>query len=49
MKGDRNFINGPGHMTKLAATPIYGKSNRKAMNRNWGNQKAIPALKNIGK
>ena len=33
------------HMTKMAATPIYGKSNRKAMNRNWSNQKSNPALK----
>ena len=69
------FINGQGHMTKMAAMPIYGKtfkilllsnqksydletwhvasgtqplqkiSNRKAMNRNWSNQKANPALK----
>ena len=37
--------NGLTHMTKMAAMPIYGKSNRKAMNRNWSNQKANPALK----
>ena len=23
--GTKVFINGPGHMTKMAATPIYGK------------------------
>ena len=26
MKGERKFINGPGHMTKMAAMPIYGKT-----------------------
>ena len=25
--------------------PLLSKSNRKAMNRNWGNQKSNPALK----
>ena len=23
--GTKNYINGPGHMTKMAAMPIYGK------------------------
>ena len=41
MKG---YINGPGHMTKMVVMPIPGKSKRKAMNRNWYNQKANPAL-----
>ena len=27
------------------AVDLYTKSNRKAMNRNWSNQKANPALK----
>ena len=25
-KGTKVYINGPGHMTKMAATPIYGKN-----------------------
>ena len=25
-KGERVYINGPGHMTKMAAIPIYGKN-----------------------
>ena len=41
-KRSKVCINGPGHMKKMAAMPIYGKSNRKAMNRNWSNQKANP-------
>ena len=24
--GTKVYINGPGHMTKMAATPIYGKN-----------------------
>ena len=44
-RGTKVYINGPGHMTKMAAMPISGKSNRKAMNRNWSNQKANLALK----
>ena len=24
--GTKDYINGPGHMTKMAATPIYGKN-----------------------
>ena len=42
-KRSKVCINGPGHMKKMAVMPIYGKSNRKAMNRNWINQKANPA------
>ena len=26
MRGEKVYINGPGHMTKMAATPIYGKN-----------------------
>ena len=25
-EGEKVYINGPGHMTKMAATPIYGKN-----------------------
>ena len=32
------------HVSFLLAMRVYG-SNRKAMNRNWSNQKANPALK----
>ena len=28
--GTKVFINGPGHMTKMAATPIYGKNLKKS-------------------
>ena len=34
-----------GHFVKLRWPMHRGKSNRKAMNRNWSNQKANPALK----
>ena len=27
--GKKVYINGPGHMTKMAATPIYGKNTSK--------------------
>ena len=27
--GTKVYINGPGHMTKMAATPIYGKNLQK--------------------
>ena len=43
--GRKVYINGPGHMTNMAAMPIIGKSNRKAMNRNWSNQKPNPGPK----
>ena len=26
VQNGRNYINGPGHMTKMAAMPIYGKN-----------------------
>ena len=29
-KGERKFVYGPGHMTKMAAMPIYGKSLKKS-------------------
>ena len=34
--GERKFvqINGPGHMTKMAAMPIYGKNLKKLLLRN---------------
>ena len=32
-------------VSKAFIRPFYTKSNRKAMNRNWSNQKAIPSLK----
>ena len=28
--GTKSFINGPGHMTKMAAMPIYGKNLKKS-------------------
>ena len=28
-KAERKYINGPGHMTKMAAMPIYGKNLQK--------------------
>ena len=28
--GTKVYINGPGHMTKMAATPIYGKNLKKS-------------------
>ena len=43
-KGEKVYINVQGHMTKMAATSIYGKINRTAMNRNRSNQKPNPAL-----
>ena len=40
---------GPGYEQKYVVvsklSPFFSKSNRKAMNRNWSNQKANPALK----
>ena len=42
---NENSLNGSGQMAKITTTLIYGKRNRKAMNRNWSNQKANPALK----
>ena len=36
--GNKSLSNGPGHMTKMAATPIYGKKNFK--NLPFKNQKA---------
>ena len=30
------YINGPGHMTKMAATPIYGKNPSKIFSRTGG-------------
>ena len=29
-EGGGDFINGPGHMTKMATTPIYGKNLQKS-------------------
>ena len=29
-KGERNYINGPGQMTKMAAMPIFGKNIQKS-------------------
>ena len=34
--GTKVFINGPGHMTKMAATPIYGKNPSKIFSRTGG-------------
>ena len=34
--GTKNYINGPGHMTKMAATPIYGKTPSKIFSRTGG-------------
>ena len=34
--GTKVYINGPGHMTKMAATPIYGKNPSKIFSRNSG-------------
>ena len=31
--GTKAYINGPGHMTKMAATPIYGKNPSKIFSR----------------
>ena len=28
--GTKVYINGPGHMTKMAAIPIYGKNHKKS-------------------
>ena len=28
--GTENYINGPGHITKMAAMPIYGKNLKKS-------------------
>ena len=41
-RGNQSFINGPGHMTIIAVTPIYGKKHLLLRNRqtdfheNWG-------------
>ena len=34
--GMKVYINGPGHMTKMAATPIYGKNPSKIFSRTGG-------------
>ena len=34
--GTKVYINGPGHMTKMAATPIYGKNPSKILSRTGG-------------
>ena len=34
--GTKVCINGPGHMTKMAATPIYGKNPSKIFSRTGG-------------
>ena len=35
--GTKVYINGPGHLTKMAATPIYGKNPSKIFfSRTWG-------------
>ena len=34
--GTKVYINGPGHMTKMAATPIYGKNPSKIFSRTGG-------------
>ena len=34
--GTKVYINGPGHMTKMAATPIYGKNPLKIFSRTGG-------------
>ena len=33
--GTKVYINGPGHMTKMAATPIYGKNLSKSSSPEW--------------
>ena len=45
--GGEDFLNtvDDGQTTADAGAWVYYKSNRKAMNRNWSNQKANPALK----
>ena len=34
--GTKVYLNGPGHMTKMAATPIYGKTPSKIFSRTGG-------------
>ena len=34
--GTKVYINGPGHMTKMATTPIYGKNPSKIFSRTGG-------------
>ena len=41
--GSKVYINGPGHMTKMAATPIYGKNPSKIFSRTGG-----PIFTNLG-
>ena len=33
--GTKVYINGPGHMTKMAAMPIYSKNPSKILSRTW--------------
>ena len=35
-EGTKVYINGPGHMTKMAAMPIYGKNPSKIFSRTGG-------------
>ena len=41
--GTKVYINGPGHMTKMAAMPIYGKNPSKIFSRTGG-----PILTKLG-
>ena len=41
----RPSLNSPEDQNMVLQDDIASKSNRKAMNRNWSNQKANPALK----
>ena len=34
--GTKVYINGPGHMTKMAATPLHGKNSSKIFSRTGG-------------
>ena len=33
--GTKVYINGPGHMTKMAAMPLYGKNLKNLLLQNW--------------
>ena len=33
--GTKVYLNGPGHMTKMATMPIYGKNRKKNLSNRW--------------
>ena len=45
--GTKVYINGPGHMTKMATTPIYGKNLKRSMIMKLGMEQYVLRLQNF--